>query len=191
MRHIPNILTCLRILMVIAFIILFVHAKYLICLILYLAAFLTDILDGYLARRFNWVSDFGKLVDPFADKFMLISALICLCAVGAFPLYLLAILIVKEIVLITGGLVLLKKRKVAVYADYWGKVATGLFVASITLSLANLAFGGIIPRPLLIALYILALSLSVFSLFHYAYMGGFIGKKYRDKTIYESSPEEE
>ena len=103
MRHIPNILTCLRILMVIAFIILFVHAKYLICLILYLAAFFTDILDGYLARRFNWVSDFGKLVDPFADKFMLISALICLCAVGAFPLYLLAILIVKEIVLITGG----------------------------------------------------------------------------------------
>ncbi|MBQ4167871.1 MAG: CDP-diacylglycerol--glycerol-3-phosphate 3-phosphatidyltransferase [Clostridia bacterium] len=191
MRHIPNILTCLRILMVIAFIILFVHAKYLICLILYLAAFFTDILDGYLARRFNWVSDFGKLVDPFADKFMLISALICLCAVGAFPLYLLAILIVKEIVLITGGLVLLKKRKVAVYADYWGKVATGLFVASITLSLANLAFGGIIPRPLLTALYILALSLSVFSLFHYAYMGGFIGKKYRDKTIYESSPEEE
>ncbi len=191
MRHIPNILTCLRILMVIAFIILFVHAKYLICLILYLAAFFTDILDGYLARRFNWVSDFGKLVDPFADKFMLISALICLCAVGAFPLYLLAILIVKEIVLITGGLVLLKKRKVAVYADYWGKVATGLFVASIALSLANLAFGGIIPRPLLIALYILALSLSVFSLFHYAYMGGFIGKKYRDKTIYESSPEEE
>jgi cardiolipin synthase len=191
MRHIPNILTCLRILMVIAFIILFVHAKYLICLILYLAAFFTDILDGYLARRFNWVSDFGKLVDPFADKFMLISALICLCAVGAFPLYLLAILIVKEIVLITGGLVLLKKRKVAVYADYWGKVATGLFVASITLSLANLAFGGIIPRPLLTALYILALSLSVFSLYHYAYMGGFIGKKYRDKTIYESSPEEE
>ncbi len=191
MRHIPNILTCLRILMVIAFIILFVHAKYLICLILYLAAFFTDILDGYLARRFNWVSDFGKLVDPFADKFMLISALICLCAVGAFPIYLLAILIVKEIVLITGGLVLLKKRKVAVYADYWGKVATGLFVASITLSLANLAFGGIIPRPLLTALYILALSLSVFSLFHYAYMGGFIGKKYRDKTIYESSPEEE
>ena len=191
MRHIPNILTCLRILMVIAFIILFVHAKYLICLILYLAAFFTDILDGYLARRFNWVSDFGKLVDPFADKFMLISALICLCAVGAFPLYLLAILIVKEIVLITGGLVLLKKRKVAVYADYWGKAATGLFVASITLSLANLAFGGIIPRPLLTALYILALSLSVFSLFHYAYMGGFIGKKYRDKTIYESSPEEE
>jgi cardiolipin synthase len=191
MRHIPNILTCLRILMVIAFIILFVHAKYLICLILYLAAFFTDILDGYLARRFNWVSDFGKLVDPFADKFMLISALICLCAVGAFPIYLLAILIVKEIVLITGGLVLLKKRKVAVYADYWGKVATGLFVASITLSLANLAFGGIIPRPLLIALYILALSLSVFWLVHYAYMSGFIGKKYRDKTIYESSPEEE
>jgi len=190
MKHIPNILTVLRILMVIAFIILFIHAKYIICLILYLAAFVTDILDGYLARRFNWISDFGKLVDPFADKFMLISALVCLCAVGAFPIYLLVLLIIKEAVLITGGIITLKKRKVAVYADYWGKVATGLFVASITLSLINLAFPGLIPAPLLTALYIAAIAISIFSLFHYAYKAGFIGKKYRDKSAYEPSSEE-
>lgn len=186
MKHIPNILTCLRILMVIAFIVLFIHKQYAICLILYLAAFLTDILDGFLARKFNWVSNFGKLVDPFADKFMLISALVCLCAAKAFPVYLLIVLMVKEALLITGGIIMLKKKKVAVYADYWGKLATGLFVAAITLSLVKLAFTDAIPDVLLTVLYILALAVSVFSLFHYAYLAGFIGKKYRDKTVYES-----
>ncbi|MBO4562645.1 MAG: CDP-alcohol phosphatidyltransferase family protein, partial [Clostridia bacterium] len=124
MRHIPNILSCLRIAMVIAFIILFFKQYYIVCLILYIAAFLTDVLDGFLARHFNWVSDFGKLVDPFADKFMLISALVCLFAIGRFPWYLLAVIVLKELAMVAGGLVLLKKKKVAVYADMWGKVAT-------------------------------------------------------------------
>jgi cardiolipin synthase len=185
MRHIPNILSCLRVAMVIAFIIFFIRRSYMVCLVLYVAAFLTDVLDGYLARRFNWVSNFGKLVDPFADKFMLLSALVCLCAVGAFPLYLLIVLAVKEALMVIGGYLILRKRKVAVYADIWGKLATGLFFASITLSLINLATGGAIPKPILTVLYVLAIAISIFSLFHYAYMGGFIGKKYRERNAYE------
>ena len=117
MRHIPNILTCLRIVMVIAFIVLFIKECYIACLILYIAAFLTDVLDGFLARKFNWVSDFGKLVDPFADKFMLLSALICLVSVDAFPLYLFIILAVKELLMIFGGLFLLRRKNITVYAD--------------------------------------------------------------------------
>ena len=191
MRHIPNILSCLRVAMVIAFIIFFIRGSYIVCLILYVAAFLTDVLDGYLARRFNWVSNFGKLVDPFADKFMLLSALVCLCAVGAFPIWLLIILAVKEALMVIGGYIMLKKKKVAVYADMWGKVPTFLFFVSITLSLINLAFPGVIPAPILTVIFILAIATSVFSLFHYAYMGGFIGKKYREKSAYEKSEAEE
>ncbi|MBR6110060.1 MAG: CDP-alcohol phosphatidyltransferase family protein [Clostridia bacterium] len=193
MRHIPNILTCLRILMVIAFIILFVHQQYMICLILYVLAFVTDVLDGFLARRFNWVSDFGKLVDPFADKFMLLSALICLVSVGAFPLYLMIILAVKELLMVFGGLFLLKKKNVTVYADFSGKIATGLFFASITLSLVKLAFTDLIPAAalgifdtVLTVLYIAAVAMSIYSLFHYAYKGGFIGRKYRESNAYET-----
>lgn len=186
MRHIPNILTCLRVAMVIVFIIFFIKQQYTVCLALYVAAFLTDVLDGYLARRFNWVSNFGKLIDPFADKFMLISALVCLFSVGRFPLYLLIIMAVKELLMVVGGLILLKKRKIAVYADIWGKLATGLFFASITLSLMKLAFSSAIPEWLLTVLYIAALGVSIFSLFHYAYKGGFIGKKYRSVNAYET-----
>lgn len=197
MRHIPNILTCLRILMVIAFIILFAHQQYMICLILYVLAFVTDVFDGYLARKFNWVSDFGKLVDPFADKFMLLSALICLVSVGAFPLYLMIILAVKELLMVFGGVFLLKKKNITVYADLSGKLATGLFFASITLSLVKLAFTDLIPESImgvfnivLTVLYISAVAISIYSLFHYAYKGGFIGKKYRNVNAYETPKEE-
>lgn len=191
MRHIPNILTCLRLVMVVFFIVFFIKGNYDVCLYLYIAAFITDVLDGFLARRFNWVSKFGKLVDPFADKAMLISALICLCAVGAFPIWLLIIMAVKELLMVIGGAILLKKKNVAVYADMWGKVATGLFFASITLSLIKLAYASVIPQWLLTCLYIAAIGISVFSLFHYAYMGGFIGKKYRERNAYEETPAEE
>lgn len=198
MRHIPNILSCLRVGMVIAFIILFIKQQsitdsnwaYIVCLILYVAAFLTDILDGYLARKFNWVSDFGKLVDPFADKFMLLSALACLLAVGRFPIYLFVILVAKELLMIIGGLIILRKRKVSVYADIWGKLATGLFFASVTLTLVNLVFNDFIPGWILTILYIAASAISIFSLFHYAYKAGFFGKKYKDVNAYEAEKQE-
>lgn len=191
MRHIPNILTCLRLVMVVFFIVFFIKGNYDVCLYLYIAAFITDVLDGFLARKFNWISKFGKLVDPFADKAMLISALICLCAVGAFPIWLLIIMAVKELLMVIGGAILLRKKNVAVYADMWGKVATGLFFASITLSLIKLAYASVIPQWLLTCLYIAAIGISIFSLFHYAYMGGFIGKKYRERNAYEEAPTEE
>lgn len=191
MRHIPNILSCIRVAMVVAFIVLFIKHCYIACLILYIAAFLTDVLDGYLARRFNWVSNFGKLVDPFADKFMLISALACLFFAGEFPLYLLIVLVVKELLMVIGGLIVLKKKKVSVYADMWGKVATGLFFASVSLSLVNLAFNHVIPSWIMTTLYVSAIAVSIFSLFHYAYKAGFIGKKYRERNAYEADIPEE
>ena len=191
MRHIPNILSCLRIAMVIAFIVLFIKGQYAICLALYIAAFLTDVLDGFLARKFNWVSDFGKLVDPFADKFMFISALTCLVVIGSFPWYLLAVLVAKELLMVIGGLIMLKKKKVAVYADWWGKVATFLLFMSVTLTLVDLAFNDVIPDVILTVLYFAAAGLSVFSFFHYAYKAGFIGKKYRAVNAYEETEAKE
>lgn len=189
MRNIPNILSFLRILMVGLFIYLFVKEQYLGCLIVYIAAFLTDVLDGFLARRFNWITNLGKLIDPFADKFMLLSVLACLFSIGKLPWYILLIILMKELLMVFGGLFLLKKRKITVYADWWGKIATGLFFASITLMLAKLALPsllGFIPDLALEILFLIALAISIFSLFHYAYKGGFIGKKYRERNAYEN-----
>ena len=192
MRNIPNILSCLRILMVCVFIYLFTKQEYLWCLILYITAFLTDVLDGYLARHNNWITDLGKLLDPFADKFMLLAVLACLVSIKKLPLFVLILVVVKEVLLVCGGLFVLKKRKVAVYADWWGKVATGLFFSSITLMLAKLAFDphlSFIPDLLLQIVFFTALAISIFSLFRYAYKGGFIGKKYREKNLYEEEIE--
>lgn len=185
MRHIPNILSCIRIALVFVFIYFFVKQSYLACLIIYVSAFATDVLDGFLARRFNWISNFGKLVDPLADKLMLLTALACLVAVRKFPIYLLAVIVIKELLMIIGGYILLKKKKVTVYADIWGKAATALFVASVTLTLVNLAFGEFIPSWILTVLFVLAIAVSLMSMFHYAYMGGFIGRKYREHNAYE------
>lgn len=192
MKHIPNILSGLRILMVLAFIFFFIRQEFLVCLILYVSAFLTDVLDGFLARKFNWVSDLGKLLDPFADKFMLLSALVCLFfkLKDIFPIYvvLVAVVIVKEVLMMIGGLIVLRKKKVSVYADIFGKAATGLFFASVTLTLVDLAFGWIIPEWILVVFYIAAIVTSIVSLFHYAYLGGFIGRKYREVNAYELDP---
>ena len=73
MRHIPNILSALRILMVGVFLYFFIKAQYLSCLITYIIAFLTDLLDGYIARHYNQVSDFGKFMDPLADKCLVMA----------------------------------------------------------------------------------------------------------------------
>ncbi|MBQ5488345.1 MAG: CDP-alcohol phosphatidyltransferase family protein, partial [Clostridia bacterium] len=116
MKHIPNILSVFRLLLVGVFIWLFTKSQYLWCLIVYLAAFGTDVLDGWLARRNNWITNAGKVLDPLADKLMLITVLSCFYAVGEIPLYILLIVVIKEVLMIVIGSVLYTK-KVVVYAD--------------------------------------------------------------------------
>ena len=113
MRHIPNVLSALRILMVGVFIYFFVQAQYLACLITYITAFLTDLLDGYLARRNNWISDIGKVLDPLADKLMAVGVLIAFTVKAIVPLWVVIVILAKELIMITGGAVLLKKKKSA------------------------------------------------------------------------------
>ena len=139
MRHIPNVLSALRILMVGVFIYFFVQEQYLACLITYITAFLTDLLDGYLARRNNWISDIGKVLDPLADKLMLLTALMCFLTKGWLPLYMIVIVFAKELTMIIGGAILFRKN-VVVYSDWFGKLASGFFNASVALTLAKRFF---------------------------------------------------
>lgn len=106
MRHIPNVLSAIRLILVGVFIFLFARAKYLACLIVFLTAFFTDLLDGYLARRNNWISDLGKVLDPLADKLMVIAALSCFYSAGWLPLWILLAVLIKEGIMIIGGLLL-------------------------------------------------------------------------------------
>lgn len=177
MRHIPNILSTFRILMVGVFAWLFLTNRipapdhYLWALGVFVLAFATDVLDGFLARTFNWITPVGKLLDPLADKLMSITALIVILIGKAgqslFWIYLtLVILIaVKEILMLIGGMIMLKQRKVA-YSDWYGKTATGIFACGIVLTLLSFVFPGI--EPWNIAVLSAAIGLSYVAMAHYA-----------------------
>ena len=165
MRHIPNVLSALRILMVGVFIYFFVQEQYLACLITYITAFLTDLLDGYLARRNNWISDIGKVLDLLADKLMLLTALMCFLTKGWLPLYMIVIVFAKELTMIIGGAILFRKN-VVVYSDWFGKLASGFFNASVALTLAKRFF----PQIGILDIIVLgiAIVLALIALVHYA-----------------------
>ena len=141
MRYIPNILSAIRLLLVGVFVWLFWAGRYLPALYVFVGAFLTDILDGYLARRNNWVTDIGKLLDPLADKLMTIAALACIYFARRHPIYLIVFLImlVKELLMLIGGLLLVKKD-IVVFSHWPGKIATGLFALGIALALLAFVF---------------------------------------------------
>ncbi len=178
MKHIPNILSSLRIVMVGVFAWLFCSAypdhpmRYWWALGVFVLAFLTDVLDGFLARTFNWVTPVGKLLDPFADKLMAITALVVILIAKAqqhdlFWIYfaLVILVAVKEILMMIGGLIMLRQRKVA-YSDWYGKTATGLFAIGMVLTLLGFTIPQIEPWNIMVLSA--SIGLSYVAMAHYA-----------------------
>lgn len=167
MRHIPNILSFLRLVLVGLFVWLFLEGRYLPALSAFLFAFFTDVLDGELARRNGWISNLGKLLDPLADKIMTLAALICIYLGKREGVYLLlfAVMLVKELLMLVGGF-LLAGRNIVVAASWPGKLATGLFAVGIVLTLVSFLPAQVEPwnKVILCA----AAALSCYALVYYA-----------------------
>lgn len=130
---IPNVLTIIRIILIPVFVVLFFKGEKIAALCVFCAASLTDMLDGYLARRLNQITDFGKLFDPLADKLMVLTAMVCQTFWGPLPLVAVIIVALKELVMVLGGVFMLSKD-VVVYSNYFGKAAQVGFIASLILS---------------------------------------------------------
>ncbi len=133
-KNIPNVLSVIRILLVPVFVILYFNdypSNLGFATGIFFLAGATDVVDGYLARRNNWISDFGKLLDPLADKTMQCAALTCLYITDIIPLWLYVTYVAKELVLIAGAIFMLQRRSVVVKSGFWGKVAVCVFYASI------------------------------------------------------------
>ena len=129
-KYIPNIITSIRIVLVPLFIILVLNDRLLAASFVFLAASLSDLLDGYLARKWKVVSNFGKLFDPLADKAIQISSILLLCIIGRLHFIFIIILVIKESLMILGSY-LLYKKKVVVYSVWYGKAAAFLLNAVI------------------------------------------------------------
>jgi len=132
--NLPNFLTFLRILMIPAVYITYYQMpdSRWISLVIYLLASFTDFLDGYLARKWNQITSFGKLFDPLADKLITLTVLYCLADTGYAPWLIFWFMIAKEVLMVLGALFMLG-QKVVVKSNIYGKAATCMFIAAIAL----------------------------------------------------------
>lgn len=133
-KHVPNILTIIRFLLIPIIIIFAIQDNYIATIIVLTISGITDILDGYIARRFNFISDFGKLMDPLADKATQITILGVLTIQKIIPLWILIIVLLKEFLMVSGASFLYGKELV-VSSKWYGKLATVLFYVAIVCSL--------------------------------------------------------
>jgi len=131
-EYIPNYLSIFRILLIPLFIYLFLFngdEGMLWGGCVFILAGVTDVVDGFLARRFNWITNVGKLLDPLADKLMQIAAICCLYIKELIPLWLILTIILKEFLMIAGATLILKKGNFYVQSDWYGKLGTTVFYA--------------------------------------------------------------
>lgn len=166
--NLPNKLTVLRVIMI-PFFVLFMltgwggAANKWICLILFVVASLTDFLDGYIARRDNLVTNFGKFMDPLADKLLVCSAMICLIPLGRIPAWIVIIIIAREFI-ISGFRLVASDNGIVIAASYWGKFKTNFQMFMVIFMILN--YGGVF-HIITQALMWIALALTIISLADY------------------------
>ena len=111
-----------------------------IAVALFIVASLTDFLDGYIARKYHLVSNFGKFMDPLADKLLVSAAMICLVEMGRLPAWIVIVIISREFI-ISGFRLIASDNGVVIAASYWGKFKTVFQMAMIIVLICNL--GGV------------------------------------------------
>lgn len=177
---IPNWMCFVRIALIPVFSVLFVKESYIAAFIVMIVAALTDVFDGKIARKYNMVSNLGKILDPIADKLSQIAIVVILIVkFWSFdgPLkYLLFLFIFKELVMVIGGAILLSLGMRPVAAEVWGKVATVVFYTfMITIiaigpsgALVGVWFIKALPMPVIYVMVVISAILAFVSLFGYA-----------------------
>ncbi len=180
LKYVPNALTILRFILIPIILIYIFTGNYLLGFVFFTLSGITDILDGTIARKFNLISNFGKLMDPLADKLTQISVLASLTLKDIIPIWILLIVVLKELIMIIGASFLYGKD-VVVYSKWYGKLATVLFYIAIVISLISKQF--LLTgfwEALDLALYCIAVIATIFSLVMYIkclYQRGFIDKE--------------
>ena len=135
--NVPNVLTMIRFLLVPVYVVLFVSGQKYAALVTFLAASLTDLLDGKIARKYNLVTNFGKFMDPLADKLLVCSALICLIALDRIPAWIVIVIISREFI-ISGFRLIAADNGVVIAASYWGKFKTASQMVTVILLVLNI-----------------------------------------------------
>ncbi len=164
----PNKLTVARMILV-PFLVVFLltgwggEANRWICLAIFVAASVTDWFDGHLARKYNLITNFGKFMDPLADKLLVCSAMICMIELDKLPAWVVIIIIGREFI-ISGFRLIAAENGIVIAANYWGKFKTVSQMIMIILLMLN--FGGIFTVLTQIFIW-LSVALTIISLLTY------------------------
>lgn len=148
---IPNILSFLRILLIPGIVVLYyVYEEYMWATVLIIVSGLTDIIDGKIARRFNMISDLGKIIDPIADKLTQAAVVLCLSFRYPYMLWLFALMFVKELIMAITGALSIKYSGNVHGADWHGKIATVLLYAMMVIHLIWIDMPEVVSNMLLL-----------------------------------------
>ena len=135
----PNILTVIRVALVLPVVYFISEERWPLVLLLLLIAGFSDVLDGWLARRFNWTSRFGLYADPVADKLMFVSVIVALGLQDLLPMWLVSLVITRDFAIVTGaGIYRLTFGKYRIEALFLGKLNTGVQVVVVLLLFVSL-----------------------------------------------------
>lgn len=163
--NLPNKITLIRVVMIPLFLFFYLagplaasHANMWLALIIFSTAALTDALDGYLARKMGLVTNFGKLMDPLADKLLVCSALVAFVATGALPAWAVIMMISREFY-ISGLRQLAVEQKIVLAASVGAKFKTAIQIILIIYLLIPIT--EIVQEPVVIALMIISIAASV------------------------------
>lgn len=174
--NLPNKLTVFRVILIIPFVILLLggYAQWgwfttlfggiigitdYIALAIFIVASLTDLLDGKIARKYNLVTNFGKFMDPLADKLLVCSAMICLIEMERIPAWVVIIIISREFI-ISGFRLVASDNNVVIAASYWGKFKTTFQMVMVCLMIANISALAVLTQIIMwIALVLTIVSL--------------------------------
>ena len=169
--NLPNKLTILRTVMI-PFFILFLYTDWfhgydkIIAAVIFIAASLTDMLDGKIARKYNLVTNFGKFMDPLADKLLVCSALIALVDLNKIAAWIVIIIIAREFI-ISGFRLVASDNGVVIAASYWGKFKTTFQMLMIIFTIFNIYLENDVLDVISNILVYVALALTVISLIDY------------------------
>ena len=181
--NLPNKLTIFRVILILPFVLLLLGGHHewgwfraifggipeyvdYIALAIFIIASLTDLVDGKIARKYNMVTNFGKFMDPLADKLLVSAAMIALVDMGRIPAWIVIIIISREFI-ISGFRLIASDNHVVIAASYWGKFKTTFQMVMVCLMIANLGTKYEWMRILTDCIMWIALALTVISLIDY------------------------
>jgi len=163
--NLPNLLTAVRFILVPFMTGFLISRNYTVAILLYVLASITDVLDGYIARKYNMITKLGKILDPMADKLLQFSALVGLWVVGIIPFWITVIFFLKEIFMGLGAIKLLRNKDVVVPSKWFGKMSTVFFFVAIVFSMLSENLP--ILKPYVLPMFILALVSLLFAFIMY------------------------